>query len=108
VREEEGGGQGRPVARGGGGGRLREDVLVDCVSSPPKAPLYIGVGGAPYPLPKAALGRRPREEEGGGQGWWGPVSPPKTLTLAGLGQGSRAPLFFFLPHGLLSENWPIR
>jgi hypothetical protein len=64
VSKEEGGGQGRPAARGGG--RLREEGLVDSVSSPPKAPFISGVGGAPYPLPKAALGRRPREEVGGG------------------------------------------
>jgi hypothetical protein len=47
----------------------------------PKASPYIGgrgLGGAPYPLPKAALGRQPGEE----QGWrWprlvGPSRSPK-------------------------------
>jgi hypothetical protein len=63
VREVELGGQGRPTNQRGGGGS-KGGVACDnwCVLSSQKTPPYIVGGGVPYPLPKAALGRQPREE----------------------------------------------
>jgi hypothetical protein len=79
------------------------------VFSPPKAPLYIVGRGAPYPLPKEALGRRPGRKRAAAARVCGAESASKTLTLAGLGQGSRAPpIFLFLRDGFLLVNWPIR
>jgi hypothetical protein len=75
----------------------------------PRPLLYIVGRGCTLPLPQGS----PREAaKGGGGRWWprlvGP-SHPQTLTLVGLGQGPRAPpIFLFLPHGLLSVNWPVR
>jgi hypothetical protein len=66
---------------------------------PKGSSLYKG-WGAPYPPPQASP--RAAAMVGGAQ------LAPKTLTQAGLGQGLGRPLFFFLPHGLLSRNWPIR
>jgi hypothetical protein len=46
-------------APGGGGGRLGEEGFVELLYPPPLlGPLYICGGGAPYPLPMPALGRR--------------------------------------------------
>jgi hypothetical protein len=73
VREEEGGGQGMPAARGGGGGRLREEGLVNCVFSPPKAPLYIGGRGCTLPPPQG--NPRAAAKGGGGQRWLFFLSP---------------------------------
>jgi hypothetical protein len=52
--EGEGGGGRRP---GGGGGRRLEGggARGTCVSSPPLGPLYLGGGGAPYPLHKPPM-----------------------------------------------------
>jgi hypothetical protein len=67
------------------------------VLSSPWASLYIGGGGAPYPSTKATLGRWPRGGEAAAVRVGGAQPPPKTLTLVGMGLGSRAPPFFFLP-----------
>jgi hypothetical protein len=75
------------------------------VYSPPKGPSLYRGRGAPYPLPKAALGQHPGEERAARAGGAQPP-PPKTLTLAILGQGSRAPPFFSLM-GLFSEIGPL-
>jgi hypothetical protein len=77
------------------------------VSSPPKASLYIVGRGAPLPPPQGSQGRRPGRRRVAAARVCGGQLAPKTLTMAGLGQGSMAPFFCF-PHGLLSVNWPIR
>jgi hypothetical protein len=110
VREVEGGGQGVSDAPGGGGQRqLWEEGFVDWyVLSSQRPPLYMGGGGCctlppPQGIPRAAAkgGEAVAARAGGAQ------PPPKTLTLAGLVQEPRAPLFFFRLDGLLSEIGPL-
>jgi hypothetical protein len=73
------------VARGG---RCTKEVKVAA-----RAERHMAIGvfspggeGAPYPLPKAALGQRPGEERAVAARAGGDQPPPQTLTLAGLGQ----------------------
>jgi hypothetical protein len=63
----------------------------------PKPSLYMGGGGSTLPPPQGI----PRAAAKGGEAVaaraGGAQPPPKTLTLAGLVQGPRAPPFFLLP-----------
>jgi hypothetical protein len=90
-----------------GGSHGRRGSWSCVVLSSPGPPLYVGVEGctlAPSPSHKGGS----QGGEKGGSDWGGAdQAGPKTLTLAGHGQGLRRPLLPSLD-GLLSKNTPIR
>jgi hypothetical protein len=82
---------------------------VELVCSPPLLgpPLYRR-WGCTLPLHKAALGRQPREGEGGGDwGRWGPADPQKPNPGQPRPGVQGTPFFSFLLDGLLFEIGPL-